>query len=94
MGNKRAAADVITTCQHTILNENIELQNNTLLKPNTWDRNLREGDIQSKMESLITQSKIMFCRFRYNYIQQIFAIYKSEDKELVEEKNRISVVTK
>ena len=65
---------------HISLSENEDLQNNTSLKPQLWENNLTEEEIQGLMNSQIKTSQALFRRIRFNYIEHMIDCYKREKK--------------
>ena len=78
--DKNNTVDVITTTLHIKLDENI--QTDSSLKPIAWRKGATEKEIQTKMETIIQQSKILFCKIRSQYISHMTDIYKEQKDEV------------
>lgn len=80
--NKIQSADVITTCLHIMLSQIAHLQCQPKFKPNLWGNLLSITQKQVLMEKILTDSVIIFRRCKYNYINHMIDVYKSEDDKI------------
>ena len=78
--DKNNTVDLITTTLHIKLDENI--QTDSSLKTIAWRKGATEKEIQTKMETIIQQSKILFCKIRSQYISHMTDIYKEQKDEV------------